>query len=219
MSLGMTLRSTQRRAVRMLPGPSARVRPAWVEPCRIATIEAQPEAASASPSVLRLPLEALDGGELILLAIKPSVFSPLFKSARWLAVLTVLALGLLLSGTSPMGLSAERAAQLCFGAGLARLMLAVVSWSATWYVLTNRRVLEIHGVRAPRVTSTALVDIRNTYLSSGPHEKLLHLGTITFVTQHEDRTPWSWAHLQRAEDVHARIRRAIENALDLLPHV
>lgn len=214
----MRIRAAQRPAPRTLPGSNVRGRPAWVEPCRIATIDAQPEAASASPSVLRLPLEALDGGELILLAIKPSVFSPLFRSARWLVVLTVLALGLLLSGTSPMGLSAERAAQLCFGAALARLMFAVVSWSATWYVLTNRRVLEIHGVRAPRVTSTALVDIRNTYLSSGPHEKALHLGTITFVTQHEDRAPWSWAHLQRAEDVHARIRRAIENALDLLPH-
>lgn len=188
-----------------------------IERFAASTMDATTQAAAA-PALLRFPLEALDGGEIIILAVKPSVLSPVFDSARWLVVLMLLAIGVLWTGASPLGLSSQTAAQMFIGAAALRLVYAVVRWSATWYVLTNRRVLEIHGIRAPRVNSAPLVEVRNTYLTSAPHERLFRLSSITFVLQHEDRPPWAWRHLHQGEDVHRRIRRAIENALDALPH-
>ncbi len=183
-----------------------------------ASTQAAATQAAATPALLRFPLEALDGGEIIILAVKPSVLSPVFDSARWLVVLLLLAIGVLWTGASPLRLSSQTAAQMFIGAAALRLVYAVVRWSATWYVLTNRRVLEIHGIRAPRVNSAPLIEVRNTYLTSAPHERLFRLSSITFVLQHEDRPPWAWRHLHQGEDIHRRIRRAIENALDALPH-
>jgi hypothetical protein len=90
----------------------------------------------------------------------------------------------------------------------------VVRWAPRWYVLTNRRVLDIQGVRSPRIWSCLLTEIRNTYLNASPPEKLTGLGTITFVTDHPDEPPCHWRSVAKPEEVHAKIRRAIENAID-----
>jgi hypothetical protein len=97
---------------------------------------------------------------------------------------------------------------------LARVGLAVVRWVPTWYVLTNRRVLDVRGVRSPRISACLLVDVRNTYLRSSSAEKLTRLGTITFITDREDTASHIWRSIAKPDVVHAKIRRAIENAID-----
>ena len=161
-----------------------------------------------------LPGGVVDGGEIVLLAIKPSMWRPLFESTPWLVTCCVLAAGLAWLSRPIPGLPLTATVQVIVLVGFARLGLAVVRWVPRWYVLTNRRVLDIQGVRSPRIWSCLLIETRNTYLNVSTAERLTGLGTITFVTDHPGEPPCHWRSVAKPEEVHARIRRAIENAID-----
>lgn len=180
-------------------------------------VEAGARRAKPVSPVLDLPLDAVDGGEIIIFAIKPSMWSPVIESAAWLAGAIMLAVVCTLTAVEVGGMASPTLAQLIIAAAALRFAVATFRWVSCWYVLTNRRVVEIHGVRTPRVTSAMLIDIRNTGVTSMPHERLLRLGTITFVSKRPPDPPWQWKHLHDAAEAHAAIRRAIENALDALP--
>ena len=79
---------------------------------------------------------------------------------------------------------------------------------------TNRRIISVRGVREPQISSWLLLDVRNTYVHSPLAEKLTGLGTITFVTDNTDDVPHQWRSVAKPEEVHAKIRRAIENVID-----
>ena len=162
----------------------------------------------------RLPGGVVDGGEIVVLAIRPSMWRPLFDSAPWLVTCCLLAAVLIWLGRPISGLSLTATAQLILLAGFVRLGFAVVRWVSMWYVLTNRRILDIRGVRAPQIWSCLLIQARNTYLNASPVEKLTGLGTITFVTDRPDEPPRQWQSVAKPQEVHAKIRRAIENAID-----
>ena len=161
-----------------------------------------------------LPGGLIDGGEIVVLAIKPSLWRPVFDTAAWLAASAVLAVVLITLGIPLPGLSVTTTAQLVLLIGFTGLGLAVVRWTTTWHVLTNRRIIDIHGVRTPRIAACLLVNVRNTYLHTSVAEKVTRLGTITFVTDEVDRLPHLWRSIAHPEEVHAKIRRAIENAID-----
>jgi len=161
-----------------------------------------------------LPSEIVDGGEIIVMAIKPSMWRPLFDSAPWLIMATVLSAILAGLGKPILGLSITLSVRIVLVFGVARLAIAIVRWVPTWYVLTNRRVMCVHGVRAPQVHSLALIDIRNTHLNATASEKLIGLGTISFVSDEPNHAPQIWMSINRPREIHEKIRRAIENAID-----
>lgn len=178
------------------------------------TSEAPPHVSEVATRWTALPGGVIDGGEIILLAIKPSMWRPLFDSVPWLVTCCVLAGVLTWLGRPIAGLSLPATAQVILLVAGARLGFAVVRWVPMWYVLTNRRILTIRGVRSPRVLACLLVDIRNTRAHSSPAEKMAHLGSITFVTDPTDETSHLWQSIVKPDDVHAGIRRAIANAMD-----
>ncbi len=161
-----------------------------------------------------LPGGIVDGGEIVLLAVKPSMWRPVLDSAAWLVTCWVLAAVIGVMGTPIPGMSLMVTVQAVLFVGFAGLAVAFVRWAPMWYVLTNRRVLDVQGVRAPRIASCLLIDVRNTYLNSTSTERMAGLGTITFVTDLPDESPRAWQSIARPEEVHDRIRRAIENAID-----
>ena len=161
-----------------------------------------------------LPGGLIDGGEIVVLAIKPSLWRPVFDSAVWLATSAMFAAALTMIGLPLPGLSPTTTAQLVLLIGFTGLGLSVVRWTTTWHVLTNRRIIDIHGVRTPRIAACLLVHVRNTYLHASLPEKVTRLGTITFVTDEADRLPHLWRSIAHPDEVHAKIRRAIENAID-----
>ncbi|MGD2110906.1 MAG: PH domain-containing protein [Phycisphaerae bacterium] len=179
-----------------------------------ATSEAPPHAAKVAAHFTTIPTGVVDGGEIVLLAIKPSMWRPLSDSAPWLIVCATLAILLSLFEQSIAGLSVALSAQIVLLVGFARLAVAVVRWVPCWYVLTNRRIIDIHGIRTPRILDCSLLDIRNTAIYTSPIEKLTRLGTIVFVIDHESSVPRTWRSIADPDEVHARIRRAIENAID-----
>ncbi len=180
-----------------------------------ATSEAPPRTSQAAATAwTALPGGVLDGGEIVLLATKPSMWRPVFDSAPWLVTCCLLAGVLTWLGKPLPGLSLTATAQVVLLVAFARVGLAVVRWVPRWYVLTNRRVIDIRGVRSPRIQACLLVEIRNTYLNSSAAEKLTRLGTITFVTDEANKVSRLWQSIAKPEEVHTKIRRAIENAID-----
>jgi hypothetical protein len=178
------------------------------------TAEASPATANAAATLAALPDGVIDGGEIVLLVSKPSMWRPLFDSAPWLIAGVVVA-GLLTWLNRPLlGFSLTSTTQLIILIAFARLGLAVVRWVPTWYILTNRRVIDVQGVRRPRGTARLLVEIRNTRISVSRLEKLTSLGTITFPTADADAAAMAWRSIHQPDVVHAKIRRAIEYALD-----
>jgi len=94
------------------------------------------------------------------------------------------------------------------------MALAIIRWVPRWHVLTNRRIIDVRGVRSPRVAWCPLLEIRNTYLHSTLAEKIASLGTITFVTTHEEQPSRQWRSIAKPDEVHDKIRRAIGGAID-----
>jgi hypothetical protein len=161
-----------------------------------------------------LPGGVVDGGEIVVMAIKPSMWRPLLASAPALAI-CMLAAGVVAGLAEPLGgLSPAVLAQIILLIALARLAIAIALWIPTWYVLTNRRVIHIEGVREPRIGSIPLVEVRNTYLHVSPGERVTRLGTITMVTDQSERPAMIWQSVSRPSEVHAKLRRAIEDAID-----
>lgn len=74
--------------------------------------------------------------------------------------------------------------------------------------------MDIEGIREPRIWSCPLIETRNTYLNANLIEKITGLGTITVVTEHGNQPPRFWQSIAKPEEVHAAMRRAIENAID-----
>ncbi len=178
------------------------------------TSEAPPRASKAATRWTALPGEIIDGGEIVVLAIKPSMWRPVFDSAPWIVTCCLLVVVLTWLGRPIPGWSPTITAQVILLVALARVGLDVVRWIPTWYVLTNRRIIDVHGVRSPRISSCPLINIRNTYVQPSPAERLAHLGTIILVADHKDEVSHIWQSVANADEVHAKIRRAIENAID-----
>lgn len=176
--------------------------------------DAPPVASHDAAPWTTLPRGLVDGGEIVLLAIKPSLWKPLMDSASWLVTSCLLAVAIGLLNARIPGLSIATTIQAVLLVGLTRLGIALVRWAPTWHVLTNRRVIDVHGVRTPRVSAALLLSIRNTYCSASTAERVLRVGTITFVTDLPDAPPRHWVSIASPQEVHAKIRRAIETAID-----
>ncbi len=65
-----------------------------------------------------------------------------------------------------------------------------------------------------RISACLLTDVRDTYLQCSATERLTRLGTIVFVTDQTNKVPHIWQSITSPDLVHAKIRRAIQNAAD-----
>ena len=161
-----------------------------------------------------VPTELLDGGETVILALKPSMWYLVLVSARWLlgAALVVL-LGPWLVRVYP-AIPHLALTQIAVIVTAVRLVLALVQWSSRLYVLTNRRVMCYRGVTRICLFEAPLVRIRNTYIKARPVERLCNVGSIGFSLEGKKKVDGWWEQVGDPHDVHKRIRRAIERALD-----
>lgn len=183
--------------------------------CTASAMADAPSRSSRMPTVwTHLPGGVVDGGEIVLLAIKPSMWRPLFDSLPWLVTTAVLAVTLIVLEAPFPGLSPLMTAQVILLVGAVRFLVAILRWVPMWYVLTNRRIIHLHGVRALRSASCLLLDIRNTYVHASGIERIAKLGTIIFAVDETDQRPPAWRSIARPVEVHGAIRRAIEDAID-----
>ena len=182
-----------------------------------ATAEAPAEKPVVVTAPVHVPVELLDGGEVVILAIKPSPWFVLFDSLQWIVAGLVVVAG--------AGLADGRVAWVSYPTLIrgivvllaCRLAFALLRWVSRFYLLTNRRVLKIHGVLRPRVLDLTLTDILNTRVTVAGHERLASLGTLRFACRHPVSGDSAWNHIARPDEVHAQVRRAIERAIDRQP--
>jgi hypothetical protein len=179
-----------------------------------AAAEAPTTHAEVSASITEVPNGVIDGGESVILAIKPSMWRPVFDSSTWLFACWVSAMVLAWFRQPLPGLSVAETSQLLVFVALVRFGIAIAHWMPRWHILTNRRIVDIRGVRSMKVDSWPLVKIRNTYVNRSTPERLTKLGTVTFVSTEQAAAAHQWRSVGDADVVHAEIRKAIENAID-----
>jgi len=159
-----------------------------------------------------LPVHLLDGDEIVILAIKPSLWFVIFASFRWLAAtaIVILAAGSL-SKVVPQ-VNAPMLIKAAIALAAARLGMAVLQWVSRLYVLTNRRIMRLTGILNVDLFECPLTKIQNTYLTLAWYERLTGLGTISFATAGTGGVEASWINVNNPLELHERVRSAIHRA-------
>lgn len=176
-------------------------------------VEAPPAAAALPAEQVAVPTELLDGGEVVLLAIKPSLWTVVFSSAQWVCVAAVIIALDWWSGRSLSAAIHVPVAEIALAVAGLRIGVGMMQWVAQAYVLTNRRIMRIRGVVRVEVFACPLVQVLGTEVTVSPPEAITRLGTIRFNTK-ADFSVRCWYHIAHAHEVHAEVRRAIERAFD-----
>ena len=178
------------------------------------TAEAPPDEPAVRTGNLPLPAELLDGGEVVILARKPSLWFVLFDSIQWMVAGAVVIVGAALAGGHMDLVTYSTLVQGTLVVVACRIGIALLRWVSRFYVLTNRRTLHIHGVLRAHILGIALTDILNTRVTVGWHERPVGLGTLRFACEQTAQHDTAWHNLASPDEVHAEVRRAIERAID-----
>lgn len=155
------------------------------------------------------PTHLLDGGEIIILALKPSLWHIPLVSLNWLGVAV-----LFIAAANWDGLASYRGVLVQLGllVGLGRLAYATLQWASRSYYLTNRRVMRIRGVLTIDVFECPLTKIQTTRLAISPAERLVRVGTIQMSTAGVGGGHAFWKTVARPLEVHEQLRAAIHKA-------
>lgn len=166
-----------------------------------------PQAGSTLATLLST--HALRDGEIVWMALKPSVWFILLSSLRFIAGVLILACAALLvdwrgeGGRVPV---IEATLFLVFG----RLTIAMLQWMGRLYVLTDQRILRVQGVFQVDVFDCPLRKLARVDLVHSTRERIFRLGTIV-ITPAETSLPIAqWQMVARPRQVLARIADAID---------
>jgi len=170
--------------------------------------------ATPAPAVSTLvgvmPERLLDEGEVVLLAIKPSLWFILFHSAKVIAVIIAM---LVLLPHLPRDVFVYVSLRTLYQIGavlvVVQLTISFLRWLSRLYVLTNRRVIRIRGVLNVDVFDVPLIRIQNTFITLAVQERVLGLGSIQFATAGTGAVEANWMNINNPLEVHEIIRRAI----------
>jgi uncharacterized membrane protein YdbT with pleckstrin-like domain len=172
-----------------------------------------PGAESESIDAAQLvPADLLDGGEIVILAIKPSLWFVLIKSFRWVMAMIFLVLLTNWIDEGMVPLARSVIVQVAIALAALRLGLALLEWVSRLYVLTNRRIMRLTGIFNIDLFECQLTKIQNTFLTLAWYERLLGLGTISFATAGTGGIEVSWTHVNNPLELHERVRSAIHRA-------
>jgi hypothetical protein len=165
---------------------------------------------AALPHENAVAMQFLEGGEAILLAIRPSPWFVLVISRPLIVGASLLAIILHLAGPR-MGLSLPQytLTMLWTAAVLGRLALASVQWMGRLYVLTTRRLITVHGLTQFQVLQCPLPKVVSVRLAAGRTERLIGLGTLSFILADGQAPIGDWVNLARA----AKVKQDIEKAM------
>ena len=156
-------------------------------------------------------LDILNGSEIIILAIKPSLWYILLVSSRWFIVLLGLSIVVWLSGQ--MGWL-DGQAQLLLGIAFAgiimRLAFGLLQWQSRVYILTNLRVLRIRGVLRVEMFQCHLLRLKEVTLAACTAERLLGIGTISLASDSSSPMEAHWLNIRHPVQVHRQILEAVK---------
>jgi hypothetical protein len=156
----------------------------------------------------------LEGGEVIHLAIRPSLWfvplvsAPLVVAAAFPAIVAHLA-------GPRVGLSVPPYALVLLWAmaAMTRLFAGSLQWLGRLYVLTNRRLITVRGVARFRVHQCPLAKVGGVGLAATGAERVLGLGTLCFDVPPGAEAVGPWVNLARPAGVRHEIEQAIRRCV------
>lgn len=160
-----------------------------------------------------LPSDLLSEDEIVVFAVKPSLWSILFVSFRTIVIASLIALAATFLGpVLHLGELARVIIQLAGLAILCRLGFAFLQWVSRVYVLTNKRIIRIRGVFTIDIFQCALAKLQNTFLTLTVPQRILRLGNIAFTTAGTGAVEAIWRHVADPLVIHKQLIRAMNNA-------
>lgn len=159
-----------------------------------------------------LPAQLLDGDEIVIFAIKPSLWFVLFTSVRWLIAMTVVIVLTGWLGPRLPSVDTPLVIKAAMALAAARLGFALLQWVSRLYVLTNRRIMRLRGIFNVDLFECQLSKIQNTNLTLTWYERLAALGSISFATAGTGGIEASWVNINNPLEIHERVRSAIHRA-------
>jgi uncharacterized membrane protein YdbT with pleckstrin-like domain len=181
-------------------------------PAGVAQVNAEGDAVSGYAPEALVPGQLLDGGEIVILAIKPSLWFIVFKSFRAVAVLAVVVAALLWVSPPWPWLAPKLLVQTAIGLALLRVVIASLQWVSRLYVLTNRRLMRIRGILNVDLFECQLARIQNTFMRFNWYERVVRLGTIDVTTAGTGLVEARWENVPHPLEVHEELRKAINAA-------
>jgi hypothetical protein len=167
----------------------------------------------AAPGLTVVPARLLDGGEVVILAVKPSGWFCLLTS---LPVLTMGAVFVVVAGLAghrlPGPLTAGSVALFWVSVSALRLVVAWVQWMGRLYILTNRRILRVSGGFRREICQCPLRHVAKTAVSVSVTEKLLGVGNLSFESSNPSARQAPWTHIGNPLEVQQIVNEAISRA-------
>lgn len=167
-----------------------------------------------APLATLLTGHVLRDGEIVLLALKPSLWFIVFQSIRFAAA--VLLLALMTHVFVDRGVSVHRVpyieAVVFLIAG--RVMWSVLQWMGRLYVLTDQRIIRLAGVFSVDLYDCPLRKVSRTQITASIKERLCRLGSIEIHPKEaEDVFPVDiWQTISRPAEVNEQIVAAMRRS-------
>lgn len=95
-----------------------------------------------------LPADLLDNDEIVIFAVKPSLWMIVFLSFRWLAAMGVVIVMAVECRQQLAWVNPKTVVHVAAALGAVRVGLAMLQWASKLYVLTNRRILRLSDLVA-----------------------------------------------------------------------
>jgi hypothetical protein len=157
-----------------------------------------------------LPADLLQGDELIILLLKPSLWYILLSSLNWLGLIALLAAAAIWAMPYfPEHYGTRDVYSVTLLAATAKLTWQSFEWLSRLYVLTDRRMIRVKGVLRVHVFQAELRNIQHTEVLFQLRERLVGLGTIAFATSGTAYTEAYWLMVARPMAIHRRILQAM----------
>jgi hypothetical protein len=152
----------------------------------------------------------LRDGEIVLLALKPSLWFILLSSLRFIAAVLILALAAIAWEGSRHREWYYIQAALFLVAG--RIMWAVLAWMGRLYVLTDLRIIRLSGVFRVEIFDCALRKVAKTQVVATVKERITATGSIEITPEDESCPPGVWQTISKPHEAHELITRTIQKA-------
>ena len=167
---------------------------------------------SGAGAAAQAPSIELSGGEIVILAIKPSLWFIVLVSLP--VLLSVATLGLIAYVGSFIQLpvlDGQILFYFCLVLSSARLLFAGWQWVGRTYMLTNRRIISVRSTLNAQVTAVPLVQLSEVVLARPRAERLFGTGSICCLAGSSDRAAIIWHMVAKPEQVQRTIQQAIQN--------
>jgi len=169
----------------------------------------------ANPSLAKLlASHVLRDGEIIILALRPSLWFIILSSLRFLigSLIAIVAIKYFAIHSMWTHGTVRSLMELVVSAISARLMWATLQWMSRLYILTDYRILSLSGVFNVSIFDCPLRKVARTRLVRSGEERFTGIGTIEIIPQ-DDSLPFGlWQMIARPNAVHEQMVATINRA-------